>query len=312
MTIAVQSGSVSSAGITIVGAQNSDVIVLGSGHDTVYLGAGETLAGNGGVATVHLNAASAGDKIGGTGTLNLVVDGGGTVALGNNVLNASSVTLSQTTTFAANSLAGLSITGSAAGHDVIVLGAAGQSVNGGGAAEHILAQAAYAGDAITGAGAGSVLEIYTAGSVTLNAADTLAQVRLDQIGTLALNQASFVTAIGEVQGSTLLAGGAAQTLSSVLGGDTLVGAAAGGDVFRGTAAGLSHDYISTFLGTDSIDLTNLAYAGATLKTTSHGADTGVVVTSGHVSSSFTLAGAFSATSFTLASDGGTGLAISLV
>jgi len=311
MAINVLSGTTSTAAITIKGATNHDKITLGKGVDTVYLGAGETLVGGGGKAIVHINAASAADSIGGTGATTLVVDGGGKVTLGKGITNASAVTLSQTTTFTANSLTTLKITGSAAGHDTIVLGAAGQSVVGGGISEHITALAAYGGDAITGVGTGSVLDITSTGHVTLNAADTVAQVRLDQVGTLTLNHASFVTATGLVQGDTLVAMVAGQTLSSAAGGDTLVGATAGSNLFTGTATGMARDLIGSFLATDKIDITNLAYAGATLKTAAAGANTALTVTSGGVSSSFTLAGSFSLSSFHLGADSGSGLLISL-
>ena len=56
-----------------------------------------------------------------------------------------------------------------------------------------------------------------------------------------------------------------------------------------------------------IDITNLAFAGATLSTAASGANTKVTLISGSTKSVFTLAGSWSSSGFHLASDavGGT-------
>ena len=156
---------------------------------------------------------------------------------------------------------------------------------------------------MSGLGANSTLEIITAGKVKLNAATSVTQVKMDAIGQLTLNGMQFITAIGGSTGDTILAGGANQTLTSLQGGDTLVGYAGGGDIFSATPAGLSSDLIRNFTSTDTIDITNLACTGATLKSAISGGNTGLLLTSGVTSTRFMLAGSFAANGFRLASDG---------
>ncbi len=302
------STSPASAGITIYGAQNTDTIHLGAGQDIVYLGAGEALKGGTGTGTVHINSGTAGNSIsGGTGAINLVVDGGGDVILGKAVARATSVSLTSTTNFTANAMAGVHVTGSAAGGDVITLGAASQSVVGGGANETVLVTASFGGAAVSGLGAGSTLEITTGGKVALNAATSVAQVKLDAASQLTLNGMGFITAIGATAGSTITAGAANQTLSSQAGSDTLIGYAGGGDLFSGTAAGLAHDLIRNFLPSDVIDIRNLGFAGASLSTVNNGTNTALTISSGGLTTHLTLAGVYGSSGFHLASDGANGL-----
>ncbi|OYV42990.1 MAG: hypothetical protein B7Z75_10245 [Acidocella sp. 20-57-95] len=262
------------------------------------------MVGGSGVATVHINQDTANASIsGGTGSISLVVDGGGDVTLGTAVTHANSVTLTNTTHFTANSLTGLQITGSAVGHDVITLNNATQSVVGGGANETIKASAAAAGASISGLGANSTLEITSAGNVTLNAATDVTQIKMDGSGSLMLNQMPFITATAMKANTTLTAAATNQTLISTHGHDVLVGAAAGLDIFQGTAAGLSGDTISNFVSSDKIDISNLAFAGATIQSKIVGGNTDITLISGKLKTQFVLAGAFSSTGFHLGSDG---------
>src|SRR5208283_1779809 len=89
------------------------------------------------------------------------------------------VQLAAPTNFTANALAGLKVSGSAAGGDTITLGASSQSVIAGGANEHVLVTAANAGALVHGLGANSTLEITTGGTVTLNQATSVATVLAD-------------------------------------------------------------------------------------------------------------------------------------
>jgi Ca2+-binding RTX toxin-like protein len=120
---------------------------------------------------------------------------------------------------------------------------------------------------------------------------------------------AFVTAIGSSVNDTIAAGGIDQTLTGGAGVDTLAGYSGGSDLFRDIASGLNGDTINNFLPSDSIDITNLGFTGAVLNATASGANTLVTVTSGATKSSFTLAGSFSTTGFTLASDGSAGTLI---
>ena len=132
--------------ITIIGAANSDVINLGTGNDTVTLGAGETVNSGGGNNTFKVASATlAGVTINGgaKGTNTLSVTGGGTAAMGTGITGISTVQLASATTFTANATAGLKIIGSN-GADHITAGGAGQVLTGGAGA-----------DTLTGSSAGS-------------------------------------------------------------------------------------------------------------------------------------------------------------
>ncbi|MDE8350033.1 MAG: hypothetical protein POG74_11220 [Acidocella sp.] len=301
------------SGIVIYGAENADIITAGVGHDIVYLAGSESLTGGSGVANVHITGDTANNVIGsGSGSINLVVDGGGEVKLGANVTKASSVALSTNTHFTANGLAGLQITGSAAGHDVITLGAASQCVVAGGANETIKASAAFAGASVSGLGANSTLEITSAGNVTLNAATNVALIKMDAPGQLQLNGMQFITANGMVAGDTIMAGGINQTLGSARGHDTLVGFTSGQDFFKGSAAGLNADMIKGFLASDTINVTNLSFTNAVLKTSVSGGVTSLSLFSGGINTHINLAGVFGASGFKLASDGHGGTLITHV
>ena len=56
------------------------------------------------------------------------------------------------------------------------------------------------------------------------------------------------------------AGAINQTLTGGAGADTLIGFSGGFDTFKDTAANLNGDTIQNFVASDTIDLTNLAYA----------------------------------------------------
>ena len=110
----VNVAAVAGGGITIIGAANSDVINLGSGNDTVTLGAGETVNSGGGNNTFKVASASLGSVTinGGTkGTNTLSVTGGGTAVMGAGITGISTVQLASATTFTANATAGLKIIG---------------------------------------------------------------------------------------------------------------------------------------------------------------------------------------------------------
>jgi hypothetical protein len=316
-----------SAGITIVGAANSDVINLGSGNDTVTLGAGETVNGGGGDNgitvtatsetvnrgtgnnTIRVTASSIGATInGGSGNNTLVVTGGGNAVMGAKVTGISTVQLATTTNFTANGTANLQIAGSASGGDTITLGAASQSVTSGGINEHVIASAANAGALVSGLGAGSQLEITTGGTVTLNSATGGSAaapllVKLDAATNLALSPMQFINVVGSSGNDTITAGATNQTLTGGSGTDILVGYAGGSDTFQDTAAGLTGDTLRNFVATDEIDITNLVPGTATLTATASGANTAVTVASGTTKASFVMAGSFTQAGFTVAADG---------
>jgi len=302
--------------IAIIGAANTDVINLGSGNDTVTLGAGEKVYGGGGRNSFSVAAASlAGVTIsgGGSGNSTLTLTGGGTVTMGSNVTGIARLQLASPTTFTASVLAGLQIAGSSAGGDTIVLAAPTQSVTAGGNNELVKVSAANAGGVVvSGLAANSTLEITTGGTITLNANTNVTTVKIDAASTLVLNSMQFITAVGSAAADTIQAGGNYQTLTGGTGVDTLIGYTVGStpgyDTFRDTAAGLNGDLIKGFLNTDTIDITNLL--SATISAVASGANTLVTATSGATKSVFTIAGSWSQSGFTTKVDAvGTGTLI---
>lgn len=302
-----------SAGITIVGAANSDVIDLASGNNTVTLGLGETVNGGTGDNTFLATAATSGATIhGGSGSNLLEVTGGGTVVMGSTISGVSAVWLAAKTAFTANGTAGLQIVGSTAGGDTITLGAASQAVISGGAKEHVMATAAIAGARVDGLGTGSELEITSGGTVTLNretggSAAAPLTVKLDAATNLALSPLQFINAVAGGGNDTITAGATHQTLTGGTGTDTLIGYAGGSDTFDGTAADLNGDTIRNFVATDQIDITELVPGSAHLTATASGANTAVTVVSGTTKASFVMTGSFSQSDFVIATDhaGGT-------
>jgi hypothetical protein len=307
-TVKVIAGDASS-GITIIGANNTDVINLGAGNDTVTLGNGETVNGGSGNNVYNVTKGTIGNVTinGGSGSNTLVVTGGGNATMGSKITGINAVQLATTTNFTANAAAaGLQISGSSAGGDTITLGTPTQSVIAGGPNETIKTTAVNAGALISGLGANSTLQITSGGTIALNAAADVATVKLSAASLLQLNQMSFITAIGSGGNDTIQAGGVHQTLTGGAGTDTLIGYSGGFDTFSDTAAHLNGDTIQGFVASDAIDLTNIAFSGATVTAVASGANTKVTVASGLTRSVFTLTGPWAASGFHLASDGAAG------
>jgi hypothetical protein len=131
LTVNVASSSAPGAGIEIYGENDSSVINLGSGADTVILGsANETVNGGAGNETFSVKASTVGATIhGGSGRNTLIVTNGGTVAMGSNITGVQSVILNTATDFTANTL-NLTITGH--GHNTITAGSGTETITGGG------------------------------------------------------------------------------------------------------------------------------------------------------------------------------------
>ncbi len=123
--------------ITIIGADNNDVINLASGNDVVILGsAAETVHGGSGDDTSFVDANTIGATIdGGTsGKSQIQVTGGGTLVMGPSITDVSLVELDPSKhayNFAANAIAGLTVEDLSHGHDTLTAGAAGQTLEGG-------------------------------------------------------------------------------------------------------------------------------------------------------------------------------------
>ena len=152
VNVAADASGDASPGITIIGANDSDVINLGPGADTVTLGNGETVNGGSGTDVYNVTKTTIANTTikGGSGTNTLVVNGGGTATMGANITGINAVQLATATKFTANSTAGLQISGSSVGGDTITLGAPTQSVIAGGPNETVDATAANAVASISG------------------------------------------------------------------------------------------------------------------------------------------------------------------
>lgn len=301
------------AGITIYGARNADVIKLGGGNDTVYLGdARESVVGGGGNDAIYVSAATIGATIdGGTGPTTLHVTGGGTATMGANITDIAQVVLEAAPAgqtqpdyvFTANSIRGLTIIASA-GNDTIIVGDGSQSIIAGPGQDLIEVTAATAGAQVTGTGTTTV-EVLGGGTATLNGATSDVTVTLQQATDLTLSTVAGITAIGSSGADTITALAPGQVLISVSGEDTLIGAAQGGDTFEGTAGGLSGDTIENFAAPgDAIDATNIAFGAATTVGYAGTAAGGkLTVTDGTHSALINLTGLFAPGGFYLAADG---------
>ena len=313
-TITATSGAAGS-GITIIGAKDSAVIKLGSGNDTVTVGATtETITAGAGNSVINVTAATIGAKItGATFTNTLDVSGGGTVAMGSTMTGFAKVVVDDTnvsgTVLTANATKPLAIT-SGAGSDTITFGSAGQSLVAGSGTTTVKGVIADAGNLVTNtAGGTTTLELTTGGTGILNAGDSGITVKLDAATNLGLSTASFITAIGAASGTeTLTAGAANQTLQSSGATDTLVGSSSYGDSFVGTASTFAHDTLKAFGGTDHIDLTDLMYSSfQSLGYTGNTTQGKLSITDGTHTGSVTLLGSYTAANFTVSADaqGGT-------
>ena len=309
VNVAADTSGDASPGITIIGANDDDVINLGPGADTVTLGNGETVNGGSGTDVYNVTKTTIANTTikGGSGSNTLVVNGGGNATMGANITGINAVQLATTTKFTANSTAGLQISGSSAGGDTITLGAPTQSVVAGGPNETVNASAANAVASVSGLGANSTLDITSGGTITLNANTDVTTVKLSAASMLMLNGMQFIMADGSTGADTIQAGAINQTLTGGGGADTLIGFSGGFDIFKDTAAHLNGVTIENFVTSDKIDFTNLTYAATdTVTTAKSGANTKVTVTAGATKSTFTLDGAWSSAGFVLAPDGATG------
>ena len=216
-------------GITIYGADDADVIDLGTGNDSVHLGsAAETVNGGGGNDRFYVDAATLGATIsGGSGSNILYVSGGGAETMGAAITGISKVyllgpTAGQTqpaTNFTANDTAGLQINDDTGGGDTLTLADPSQVVTLGFGDHTIEASAATAGAAIFNPEVtDSVVEVSGGGAFTVNPVDYVLSFKLDQASTITLNDYG-VGVQGSAGDDTIVAGyGALDGLSDIDGG----------------------------------------------------------------------------------------------
>jgi len=217
----------------------NEVVLLKDGEtETVNVAAGTAAAGNTSAETIAIYAGT------GTDTINLAT-GADSVFLGT-------------------------------GTDILTLGGIKNSITAGGGTATINATAAFASASIIGTTSGATtLNLTTAGTAILNAADTHLTVNLLAGSKLTLGAMGFITANGSAGTDTITAGAANDTLIGGTG-DQLVGFASGNDTFYGASTALNGDKITNWTTGDIIDLTNMN--SATLKALVYkaGASSGVL------------------------------------
>ncbi|MGB9153392.1 MAG: choice-of-anchor D domain-containing protein [Alphaproteobacteria bacterium] len=224
----INAKNLNAAGITIYGANNSDIINLGTGNDTVYLGSNaETVNGGSGTDTFYETSSTIGATIKGiSGKNTLDITGGGIVTMGGNITGINTVNLEALCAqpnyvFTANNTANLVINGTS-NADTITVGAASQTVNGEGGNDRIIASAANAGVLVNGGTGINTLEITGGGTAVMNAKDAnINIVQLDAATNLTLNSESSLTVNGSTGNDTFIAGtGNNVTLNGGGGNDT--------------------------------------------------------------------------------------------
>ena len=301
---AIRQGDLSTSG-TIA---NSGIMHLGSGSRLINDGlfnntgalrlAGAHIGGDGGFLSSGL--------ITGTGTLatsSFTNDGTVSVSAGRLVLESASGT-SGKGAFAVGAEGTLVLIGSIGNGQTVQLGAADARLQ-------VSAQGAGVLVTLADTNAGT-MDVLGGGAATLNAADTNLVVHLHTATDLTLSRMQFVAGVGSTGDDSITALASRQMLTGGLGTDTLTGAAATGDLFRDTAAGLNGDTIVNFAGTDAIDITDIAPGkGLALGYEQNGASGLLSVSDGGASTSITLAGSFTADMFTTTGDGRGGVLVQL-
>ncbi len=143
------------------------------------------------------------------------------------------------------------------GTDTVNIGGAKNVIHAGGGTATLSATIAGAAASIIGTTTGSTtLNVSTAGTVVLNAADTYLTVNLLAASKLTAGAMGFITVNGGAGTDTIVAGAANDVL---IGGksDALTGFASGGDTFYGASAALNGDKITNWTTGDMIDLTDM-------------------------------------------------------
>ena len=240
-----------------------------------------------------------------------VLDGAGPSVMGSNITGFGQVHLmggfqgAAGYTFTANATQGLVIVGSQ-GNDVITVGDASQTVFTYGQSSVVKATAATAGVKVQAITNTATLEITGGGSATLNANDGHGLiVQIDQATVLNMGLTAFISAIAETAGSTVTAGAPFQTLVTMAGGTTFIGATARNtyaDTLKGTSAGLNGDTFVNFGKSDAIDITDVLPASSIVYTQTSSSQ-GTLAFGG---SSVALQGVFNPAKFQMVTDGGSG------
>ena len=300
------------AGLSIITSANADTVHAGNGGDVIYVKSGAAhIVGGTGNDSFPVTAATIGASIaGGSGHNLLYVDGGGAMTMGAGITGIAEVHLgggsfgASGVGFTANATHNLAIYGSQ-GNDQVNVGDGSQQVYFFGQNGTAVASAANAGVQVKaiGASAEAQLVVHGGGSGTLNDNDSHGlTVYLDSATNLNLGHAGFISVVAQAGGNTLTAVHEYQTMTSTVGGDTMLGYANGHDTFAGSRATLNHDTIGGLTSTDTIHVfdmlpaAGLSYAQA--------AGHGTLTLGG--SSAVTILGTYNAALFHIAADGNGG------
>ena len=273
-------GTIVPAGVTYTLTPAPITIAGGVGNDTVIvknamLNSHDAIDGGGGTNTVQLSGPGSFDLGAPAQFANIqsvVAAEGQAGGAGSQIVymrNAANLTLNVTTgipvagnvnpeTITIYGAAASDVLNLGAGTDNVVLGGAGETVNGGGGIALLHGAAAFAGALVNGGTGKTTLELTTGGTATLNAGDNNLTVNLDAITNLTLSKMSFITAVGSTGADTITAMASGQTLTGAGGADILTGFSGFGDTFADTAAGLNGDTLKLFGGSDTIDVSDVS------------------------------------------------------
>jgi hypothetical protein len=318
-------GTIVPAGVTYTLTAAPVTIAGGVGNDTIIaknatLNSHDSINGGGGTNTVQLSGAGSFD-LGAPAQLaniqTVVAAEGQAGGAGSQIVymrNAANLTLNVTTgipvagnvnpeTITIYGAAASDVLNLGAGTDNVVLGGAGETVNGGGGIALLKGTAAFAGALVNGGTGKTTLELTTGGTATLNAADNNLTVKLDAMTNLTLSKMSFITADGSAGADTITAMASGQTLTGGAGADILTGYSGFGDTFADTAAGLNGDTLKLFGGSDTIDVSDvsstlaksLVYTGNTTAGT-------LKVSDGTHTANIKFTGSYTTANFQLATD----------
>ena len=318
--------TLTSAPITIAGGVGNDTVIV----KNAMLNSHDSINGGGGTNTVQLSGAGSFD-LGAPAQLSniqsVVAAEGQAGGAGSQIVymrNAASLTLNVTTgvpvagnvnpeTITIDGAAASDVLNLGAGTDNVVLGGAGETVNGGGGIALLKGNAAFVGALVNGGAGKTTLELTTGGTATLNAADSNLTVKLDAITNLTLSKMSFITANGSTGADTIIAMASGQTLTGAGGADILTGFSGFGDTFADTAAGLNGDTLKLFGGSDTIEVTdvNSALAKALVYTGNTTAGTLAVSDGTHIAN-IKFTGNYTTANFHLATDNHSGSLITFI
>jgi hypothetical protein len=332
------------AGSTFILSKGSDLVVGGSGNNTIIaasniLSSGDSINGGvGGTNTLVLSGAGTFNlqlpsqlinvqviaaqegppAFGAIAAQNQIVtlrDGmDATVNIGPATLNAGNPPPATITIVGAHNSDVINLS---SGNDVVTVGDVKETIHGGTGNDTIQVNANTIGASIDGYTGHSTIQVTGGGAIVMgssivNISSVVLASAPGNLSFIANAQAGLVVTDTSHGADTAQVGGVGQTLNGGSGHNTLVGLAGGATTFKDLAAAMNGDTIVNFdAGSDLIDLTNVSFASAKKSFVENGSGTAgtLSVSDGTHGASMALRGLFTPANFHLASDGAVGTAI---